>query len=1026
MKPEVAKNATARERFLREARAAAKLRSDHVVHIYQVGEDRDVVFLAMEFLEGMALDDWLKKGRTPTLAQAVRIGRQIALGLAEAHACGLIHRDVKPGNVWLESRHQGRVKLLDFGLARGGSEQDHQLTQSGTIVGTPAYMAPEQARGEKVDHRADLFSLGVVLYRLTTGRLPFRGDNTLSVLSSLALDTPPAPREVNPEVPPRLSALIERLMAKDRTQRPATAKAVADELAAIEREATQPAPDERTIQQASGRREPAVLTAKTPRPPTARRWLAAASLLLLLGGVAAAVVVIIRDRQGKEVARVHVPEGGTVEVKDGDGSKENLPAKDQPAPQGRADRPKPFVLLRKGAEAGAFKTFAGLWEEHQEGDEILVHGNGPFKLPAVQVKDRALVLRAGHGYRPVFHPDESVFESWKKPLGWLQLEKAALTVDGCDFMRGELPPEMPLGPLVSGGDGPCIARNCRLWGVPFGGPRTSSLTIEDSLLSVGNGMSISLAPGCRATLTNNLLLANSVRYIYPPLIVEAPGGQTVRLARNAICMSAYPNNRSSLLLLRGDDVKGVTVTAENNLFDFTAAGWNIGWPLVNWNLQKNEFVVGAFKERLSWRGKDNWYAGLEGGLKAWNAALAEPEVNSHEVPPLPFGWRVDMPAEADKALPWWQAQLEAARRESGLNDLGPDLSLVGPGDAYLRGLAAEGRPVPKDQLRPEPEAGGRVVLVRGGKAVRGFHLIQDAFNAAQDGDVLEVRTDSLLEGGNTPADRGALTLRAGPGYRPRLKTIVHVARGTALTVEGLSFADDASLLTEPVKDLPLEKQARVPRLAYCALGGDPRWPLGGWPSVQCLFLSRDGTPGEVVRCVSRGYLALYSPKGSHVRLRECVGGSGVVAISGFQVVPALGTVELEACAFMQHGTANMSSLFWAWERLGPDECSWITRRCLLHSNAVLRSGGDQLGAAGKHWTGEKNLYLVGGSWDGANSRIGSLAQWRAFWKSPETGSVEGDPPIARPQNWKLRAGGPPSGAGPDVDRVARPAAPAKE
>ncbi len=182
MKPEVAKNATARERFLREARAAARLRSDHVVTIHQVGEDGPVVFLAMEFLEGMSLDDWLKRGSRPTTAQAARIGRQIALGLADAHARGLIHRDVKPGNIWLDSAHQGRVKLLDFGLARGGSEDDHQLTQSGTIVGTPAYMAPEQARGEKVDHRADLFSLGVVLYRLTTGRLPFRGDNTLSVL----------------------------------------------------------------------------------------------------------------------------------------------------------------------------------------------------------------------------------------------------------------------------------------------------------------------------------------------------------------------------------------------------------------------------------------------------------------------------------------------------------------------------------------------------------------------------------------------------------------------------------------------------------------------------------------------------------------------------------------------------------------------------------------------------------------------------------------------------------------------------
>jgi serine/threonine protein kinase len=245
MKPDlVAAREAARRRFLREAEASAAVRSDHVVTIYQVGEEGAATFLAMEYLEGMSLDDWLKKGRTPNVAQAARIGQEIALGLAAAHERGLIHRDVKPANVWLESNHRGRVKLLDFGLARGASDEG-QLTQSGTIVGTPAYMAPEQARGEKVDHRADLYSLGVVLYRLTTGRLPFPGDNTIAVLTALALDTPPPPREINPDIPPRLASLIERLMAKKREERPATAKEAADELAAIEREAGQPATGER-------------------------------------------------------------------------------------------------------------------------------------------------------------------------------------------------------------------------------------------------------------------------------------------------------------------------------------------------------------------------------------------------------------------------------------------------------------------------------------------------------------------------------------------------------------------------------------------------------------------------------------------------------------------------------------------------------------------------------------------------------------------------------------------------------------
>jgi serine/threonine protein kinase/WD40 repeat protein len=376
MKPEVAKNPTARERFLREARAAAGLRSDHVVTIHQVGEAGAVAFLAMEYLEGLSLDDWLRKGHRPTTAQAARIGRQIALGLAAAHERGLIHRDVKPANVWLDSAHQGRVKLLDFGLARPAADDAH-LTQSGTIVGTPAYMAPEQARGEKVDHRADLYSLGVVLYRLTTGRLPFQGDNAIAVLTALMLEEPKPPREVNPALSPRLAALIERLMAKKREQRPATARAVADELAAIEREpaptamlvASPPKTSERAIPMAAVavpaaagtqarsasdgiQHLPSGTQARSASGGIRRRTpLVAAGLLVVLAGVAAAIVVIIRDRQGKEVARVPVPEGGSAVIQD--------EGKERPAPKkGVRIEPEPLPPLAPGEPLGRLALVA--------------------------------------------------------------------------------------------------------------------------------------------------------------------------------------------------------------------------------------------------------------------------------------------------------------------------------------------------------------------------------------------------------------------------------------------------------------------------------------------------------------------------------------------------------------------------------------------------------------------------------------------------------------------------------------------
>jgi serine/threonine protein kinase/WD40 repeat protein len=351
MKPELARDPTACERFLREARAAAKLKSDHVVTIHQVGQERDVVFLAMELLEGLSLGAWLKKGRKPTLVQATRMGRQIALGLADAHACGLIHRDVKPANIWLDSRHQGRVKLLDFGLARGDSEDVH-LTQSGAIVGTPAYMAPEQARGEKIDHRADLFSLGIVLYRLTTGRLPFQGNSTAAVLTALLLDTPKPPREINPDIPPRLAALIECLLAKDSARRPQSARAVADQLAAIEREpATPTATDVRPEPAASRDLNPLATAPNRRLPPSAWRWLVAASVLFLLGGVAAAIVVIIRDKDGKEVARVPLPERGSEAVREE--SKGEAPRQTEPKEPVRIET-EPLAPLAPGEPLSIF------------------------------------------------------------------------------------------------------------------------------------------------------------------------------------------------------------------------------------------------------------------------------------------------------------------------------------------------------------------------------------------------------------------------------------------------------------------------------------------------------------------------------------------------------------------------------------------------------------------------------------------------------------------------------------------------
>lgn len=229
---------TGRIRFLREARATAALKSDHVVTIYQVGEENEVPYLAMEFLHGEPLDRRLEHEPPLTLGEVLRIGREMALGLEAAHARGLVHRDVKPGNVWLEAP-TGPVKLLDFGLAWAPKE-DLRLTQSGFVVGTPRYMAPEQARGTPVDARGDLFSLGCVLYRMCTGQLPFQGETTMALLTALAVDMPPPMTALNPRLPKPLSELVAHLLAKEPAHRPRSAREVAERIQAIEQGLTGP------------------------------------------------------------------------------------------------------------------------------------------------------------------------------------------------------------------------------------------------------------------------------------------------------------------------------------------------------------------------------------------------------------------------------------------------------------------------------------------------------------------------------------------------------------------------------------------------------------------------------------------------------------------------------------------------------------------------------------------------------------------------------------------------------------------
>jgi serine/threonine-protein kinase len=214
--PEFASDRSFVERFRREARSAAALNHPNVVSVYDTGDEDGSYFIVMEYVEGRTLRDIIRS-EGPLLPQrAADIGADIAAALAFAHRNGVIHRDVKPGNVLID--RGGHVKVTDFGIARAGDMQEN-LTQTGAVMGTATYFSPEQAQGAAIDPRSDVYSLGVVLYEMVTGRPPFSGDSPVAIAYQHVRETAPAASTVNPDVPPDLEACIRKALAKNPANR---------------------------------------------------------------------------------------------------------------------------------------------------------------------------------------------------------------------------------------------------------------------------------------------------------------------------------------------------------------------------------------------------------------------------------------------------------------------------------------------------------------------------------------------------------------------------------------------------------------------------------------------------------------------------------------------------------------------------------------------------------------------------------------------------------------------------------------
>ena len=663
--PAIAHDAAARARFLREARAAAAIAHEHVITIHAVEETTKVPYLVMQFVPGRSLRQRLAATGPLRVEEILRIGFQIASSLAAAHRLGLIHRDIKPSNILLENSVE-RVKITDFGLAR--AVDDTALTLPGHIAGTPEYMAPEQARGDAVDQRADLFSLGCVLYEMATDVSPFRAPTTLASLRNVCEKEQPPAHAVNPAVPEWLSRIISGLLTKDPAQRTSSAGALAEELGAYLAQVQQPIRPEHTLPAGAGQRT------APPRRPRSLVWSIAAAVVVLVCSTMS--WLILREKQHS-----------------------------QRGPFAPGER---FVIT-SGVTGSArrFGTLSDAVKAAVPGATIECRFNGEVAMAPLALENKPLILRAAPEFKPVL-----VAEASAQPL---LTTHAALVVEGLTFKGAGFaaktpssppPRENPAGPgeppprrahrvmfIKSNGAGLMVA-NCRFLvaGQPASamqeGP-TAILTencpfshFENCMFDGPSGRAIESYWGQNAVGAVKIAVRNCAQFgsDFLSLIAEAKIDLSLELWRNTIAGEAVIHSGHS------PAAPPLSVDAARNVFDVDAIHRrDLFVPedqklrdVLRWADNRNVYSVqGAFaRAKAEVKSFDDW-------KRLWQIAAGssfETRLGLFDRLQKRLG-AVDQHVAADFQL--MPQELTGMKDLSEpIADLGADLTLVGPGAEY--------------------------------------------------------------------------------------------------------------------------------------------------------------------------------------------------------------------------------------------------------------------------------------------------------------------------------------------------------
>ena len=459
LSPMLSADPSARERFLREARAAAAIKHPNVITIHSVDGSSSLPYLVMEFVEGQSMQQRLDEQGTFDADEVIRIGHQIAAGLAAAHASGVVHRDVKPANILLESP-SGNVKLSDFGLARVTGQTS--LTQTGILVGTPAFIAPElfHEDGEH-DHRADLFSLGGVMYAMLAGESPFDTGSVLATLHRISTADPAPIKQHAPGVPDGLATMIHKLLAKDPAKRFRSAEDVVTALqsrAASERLPVEHSPP---VQPPPIQKETVSVRKTRSERENHRPFLKWILIAVGVNFVVASLAILLLITSSSHAE---------------------------------------FLVITDDGRSEEYRSLEVALAEAEDGSRVEIHSDGPLVLPAVFFEQSELVVSAGPGFEPVIfletEQEERIDEDENEEFPGLINSFGELTIEGLELRIAADEDEHEGYSLVHVSDGSFTAERCRFLSEPGGhcvtGDATTEVFLSGCDLHVSDGTAVNL------------------------------------------------------------------------------------------------------------------------------------------------------------------------------------------------------------------------------------------------------------------------------------------------------------------------------------------------------------------------------------------------------------------------------------------------------------------------------------------------------------------------------------------------------